>query len=623
MSLRKKTLLITGALVACLVAVPYLRLHGFLHRRLHDLEQVTGAQAVDRVLRALDEKIANMDAVASDWAAWDDTYEFVVDRNEHYIESTATIESLLANHLNLMAYVNAAGEVVFAKAANLIEKTEVPLPESLGPHLSTGGKLATHSSAGSKVNGIVSLPEGQMLVVSRPILTSQFEGPIRGSLVMGRYLDATRVERLGKVTNFELAVERLDRGLDDPEMSEDFREARSSLHGGIASFVRPLGDSLAGYAFVKDIYGRPALILRAMTPRDIYKVGAAGEANLILSLLAVSILFGVAIMVFLEKVVLSRVARLGSSVADINRSGDVHSRVPASGKDELAMLAQQMNRLLESIGQSQLTLQESREWFSTTLKSIGEGVIATSTGGNVMFANAVAEHLTGWSRDDAVGQPLGCVLQVIDEQTGQAVPDFTAATRSEGAVSTSAGVKLLVSRDGRQTPVTYSSAPIRDERGEIEGAVIVCRDATQRRQAEMELRRERNYTASILDTAAALVVVLDSGGRIVRFNRFCETLTGYDFEEVKGKCVWDLFVAPEELEAVKGVFARLLDGVFPSNHENHWLTKHGSRRLISWSNTVLTGDDGSIEYVVGIGIDITALKEGRASAALGAGSSRP
>jgi len=129
------------------------------------------------------------------------------------------------------------------------------------------------------------------------------------------------------------------------------------------------------------------------------------------------------------------------------------------------------------------------------------------------------------------------------------------------------------------------------------------RDALETRARE--LTAERNFIAAVLNTTGALVVVLDSGGRIVRFNRACERATGYSFDEVKGKPVWDLFLPPELVEPVKAVFQELCTRKLPNEAEDYWITKGGDRRLITWSNSVLVDDEGHVEHVIGTGIDIT------------------
>ncbi len=113
----------------------------------------------------------------------------------------------------------------------------------------------------------------------------------------------------------------------------------------------------------------------------------------------------------------------------------------------------------------------------------------------------------------------------------------------------------------------------------------------------------------ILDTIGALVVVLDPEGRIVRFNAACEKTTGYAFEEVKGRKVWDFLLVPEETAPVKGVFKELREEAIPNEFVNYWITKRGDRRLISWSNSTVLDAAGGVRFVVGTGIDITEQTE--------------
>lgn len=130
----------------------------------------------------------------------------------------------------------------------------------------------------------------------------------------------------------------------------------------------------------------------------------------------------------------------------------------------------------------------------------------------------------------------------------------------------------------------------------------------KRGQAEATLREQLDLNEAILQTTGALVVVLDPQGGIVGFNRACERTTGYSLDEVQGRCVWDVLLIPEELEGVKAVFADLRAGQFPSAHENYWVAKDGSRRMIAWTNTVVLDDAGSVAHVIGTGIDITEYR---------------
>jgi PAS domain S-box-containing protein len=119
------------------------------------------------------------------------------------------------------------------------------------------------------------------------------------------------------------------------------------------------------------------------------------------------------------------------------------------------------------------------------------------------------------------------------------------------------------------------------------------------------LQLEPAFISALVRTVGALVIVLDRQGRIISFNTACERTTGYSFEEVKGRCVWDFLLSAEEIEPVKALFARLHAGEFPNEHENYWVAKGGTRRLIHWTNTCLTDSSGAVEHVIGTGIDVT------------------
>jgi PAS domain S-box-containing protein len=110
------------------------------------------------------------------------------------------------------------------------------------------------------------------------------------------------------------------------------------------------------------------------------------------------------------------------------------------------------------------------------------------------------------------------------------------------------------------------------------------------------------------DVVAALVVVLDREGRLVAFNRAAERFTGWSSAEVLGRAVWDVFIVPEEIEAVRAVFGQLRAGQFPNEHENYWLTRSGERRWIAWSNTALCDPAGEVEFVIATGVDISRRK---------------
>ena len=148
-----------------------------------------------------------------------------------------------------------------------------------------------------------------------------------------------------------------------------------------------------------------------------------------------------------------------------------------------------------------------------------------------------------------------------------------------------------------------------DEAGNVVRMAGSHTDITPRKQAEFLLERERDFSNAVIDTVGALIAVLDTKGTIIKFNHTCEKVTGYGADEVLGKQVWNILVTPEEKQAVKTVFERLLLGQVPNQYENYWLAKDGIRHLISWSNTALYNSEGEVEFIIATGIDVTEQRQ--------------
>jgi PAS domain S-box-containing protein len=153
-------------------------------------------------------------------------------------------------------------------------------------------------------------------------------------------------------------------------------------------------------------------------------------------------------------------------------------------------------------------IERQRQWLQVTLSSIGDAVIATDRVGKVIFTNTVAQELTGWPEADAVGVPLETVFHIVNEETHATVENpFTKVLR-ENAVVGLANHTLLITRDGREIPIDDSGAPIRDAEDDIIGVILVFRDVTERREAQLAELRQRTLAEALRETALALTSTL-------------------------------------------------------------------------------------------------------------------
>jgi PAS domain S-box-containing protein len=153
----------------------------------------------------------------------------------------------------------------------------------------------------------------------------------------------------------------------------------------------------------------------------------------------------------------------------------------------------------EALERKTAELAEQRESFRVTLASIGDAVITTDTQAKITFLNPVAEAMTGWKSDEAIGQPLEKVFNIINEQTRQPAPNPVSRVLREGVVVGLANHTALIGRDGKETAIDDSAAPIRAETGKISGVVMVFHDVTEQRKAENALRQSNQLLSEVRD----------------------------------------------------------------------------------------------------------------------------
>lgn len=262
----KKTIVVllvfTLVLLILFVSAPLISLYSF-----ESIEQQEITRDVRQALNILNEDLRQLNTVADDYAGWDDAYAFVQGKNPRFIEKNIGEPFYNKLKLNIFMIINDANAIVYQHAYDYNNKTTIPLPASFLEHLSSGKPLLWHTSIKSFTTGLLSLPEGILLVVSRPILTSQYQGPIKGSMVFGRFLDSEELGRLAKMIQLRLKV------IDMAEVSSTpaLRSMMNNFPGTDAVHLRVEGEELiAAYTPLKDIYGKDAGILKVENTRQIY-----------------------------------------------------------------------------------------------------------------------------------------------------------------------------------------------------------------------------------------------------------------------------------------------------------------------------------------------------------------
>jgi PAS domain S-box-containing protein len=390
MGLRKK---ITFVLLAVfLVLAVFLAAFNFffLLDRYRHLEEEAVRRDVERAVNARQREISHLDTVARDWAYWDDTYLFMENRDPAYIQSNLVDSTFTDLRLNLFLLVDSSGNPVYSRAFDLETGRETDPPSDLDTHLATRSPLLSGDEAGEGTAGPLVLEKEPFIIAAEPVLTSEEEGPCRGTLIMGRYLDEAEIGYLAETL-------QLDLGFLPAGGSENLLPGEV---GGNGIRTEPeSSDILVGYTFLQDIYGEPVLILRVTEGRDIYRQGLQAVIFTAALSLGACLLLGLVVLALLEKTALSRISSLERGITEITEKEDFTLRLEESGRDEIASLARSLNSLLRKI-------QEQQRSIDALLNHSQDVVALLDERGVFSFINRSSEKTLGYEPRELIGKSV-------------------------------------------------------------------------------------------------------------------------------------------------------------------------------------------------------------------------
>lgn len=502
MTLRKKTLLVLGVAMVCLILILYGSSRLIILDRYLKLEEQTTRLNVDRAVSALDSELSKLTDFNSDYANWDDTYAFIENGNEQYILSNFSDQAFIQNKLSLLIIIDQPGQIIYAKFFDLdpTKEQEVPLPNYIAKYLSKDGFLELHNNLGDSIGGILMLPNGPMLVAANPILTSDRKGPARGMMIMGRYLNEALINTLSDTIHMPLDVYRYS----DLQKSAVLQHVKQDISKETPVLAHPASSKVVhGYALINDIFGAPGLILKTSTDRDIYQQGIGSIKYFLLSLLAFSFVFVVLTMMLLDKTLLARLDQLSNNVEGI---GSNHTaRVIEAGNDELSGLAKAINGMLEVLEQSREELQESKERYQGLAKQmrdiiefLPDATFVIDQDKRVIFWNRAIEEMTGVPKVDIIGKgdyayavpfyggPRHTLIDLVvtSDREKEQFYEYVEA-RGQTLFAETYAPALF---NGQGAYLWATASPLYDGEGNLAGAVESIRDITERKRAEEQLK---------------------------------------------------------------------------------------------------------------------------------------
>lgn len=599
MTLLRKTLIIIGLMFLSVIIVVFFIARTMLLDDFAEMEDSATRQNTERAMNVINAKLDTLEQITNDWAAWDDSYDFIADANEDYIETNLTDETFTTLELNLIMFIDISGNIIYEKAFDLEKESETTTSDALYEHIDPNDDLLNHKGdTTSSIKGVMLLSEEPLLFASQPILTSEDQGPILGTLIMGRYLDDTLLQEMSELADLSLAIYPSD----GTQLPTDFQEASNSLSDEAQIYVKELdSESVAGYALIQDIYGNPGIILRTDMPRDIYNQGQSTVNFLIIFMLSLGICCVVFVLFMLQKTVLSRMSRLSSGVNSISKSGDMSARISAPGRDELSILANNINDMLSALQDSQGKLKSSEERFRALIENAFDVVLIMKADGTIIYVSPPIQRVLEYKPVEWIGNKSYDYIHPEDSQKILgAVQGFQNRHFTED-------VELrLRHKDGSWRDVEAVVINLLDHVA-VEGIVINFHDVTEHKRAEEELSKVEQLYRNTIDSAPDVIINIDANGNLALANQYAVERTGIPLDYSIGRSFLE-FVAPQSLPLAMQIFEKAAMGEAVKGVEITLKAKDGEEILFE-VNSVPHIVDG--EFLGGVAIlrDLSERKQ--------------
>jgi len=351
MSLRKKTFFMVAGVLAALMIILWLSLSWILVGRFSNVEKSDAAKDIADAGASLGSYFDPLHRTARDWSAWDESYRFVQDGNAAYREANLTAFGLTSLQIDLIAYVQPDSRITYGTSIDRSNETLYALPSSLTALLTPASPLVQGPAASKQVSGFLSLPEGTLLIVAKPILHDNGSGTSHGAFIIGRYLSWLDLEAVKDQVRLKSLVFE---SRASPNLPPTMKSAAEQLSDVYKPLTQPVDSRLTlASTLIPDVFGNPSFILQVGVDRSAHAQGQTALHYLMVALVVVGAIFLGLMMLLLERLVLRRLRVVSRGVHFIGTCQDVALRLKPDGTDEIGHLASTINQMLQALEDGQ------------------------------------------------------------------------------------------------------------------------------------------------------------------------------------------------------------------------------------------------------------------------------
>ncbi len=271
--LKVTTLILLTIILTSLLGIVYSITSSLLLNNIKVAEEKNVNQTIQEVLQEYSRVADDLYYTNLPWSKWDDSYEFVQNPQSTYIQENFSPEIFPSLNFNLVVLFNKDSKIIFAKEWDSQSYQTLPISPILATQIELKNAIVQYPNSNKSIAGVILLPKGITIISSLPILDSTGQKPSRGGLMFGRYIQKSEI--IKRISGNDALTVSIDvHAINEIQMPPDFEEARLALSTKNLIVVRNLNDKkIAGYTWLKDIYGKPILLVRVVKDRELYLQG--------------------------------------------------------------------------------------------------------------------------------------------------------------------------------------------------------------------------------------------------------------------------------------------------------------------------------------------------------------
>lgn len=479
MSLKLKSALLTFGSAVFIVVVMGGMIYGYVLAGFQTVENQRAVRSLKSLKFALNDKLRQLESKLGDWAVWDDTYKFMTNKNQEYINSNLVPESFAKLGVDEVLFISNNGALHNSFLANN-HRAEDDFPQDVYPHFATGSALVKMNKNQVTRSGIVRTPDGILLFSVERIYKSDGTGPANGVLVFMSYFDSQLVNSIKELTQSDTQfVEWEDK------MPSDFREIKEGYTRGIKEKTKLLNQKfISDYFVIEDAYGKPQGILRIDIIRDVTLQGKKSMISLMVILFISGLICAVINFWLMTGVVLKKVFTISTELKNIGDENNSKKRLltTTTTKDELDVLRVNINTMLEDIEESQKKLRFEMGKQESILELIDASVVILDPKACVAQINRKGYEALGYSQKELIG--VDWIEHVILPEQRDLMKKKFDEIMSSNMTNNSYIENSLLTKDKKVVTYAWHNTIIKDSKGVILSTVSVGTDITVQKQEE-------------------------------------------------------------------------------------------------------------------------------------------